>query len=1289
MRIILSCLLFTFVFFPLNMGWAQPEDSTFYSLENALENPSKVKVLDLYYTELGIVDWDTYEYSTKPQEHLNLIMEQIGKFPNLEDCSIYSESYEYLTEDMMVYLEEIPESWAELKNLKFFTISGIKCLETEGECHIKGLENLQSLEVFVWNNSNLKTIPQEVFTLKNLQGLGLGFNQIQSIPSELGEMKTIRAVNFQSNQIQEFPITFYNLPALQLIYLNENKIEEIPSGIENLKRLKQLNLSNCNLTTLHPEMSKLDSLEFLNVSFNSIKSLDPVSGLPNIKYLWASNNKITTLPAFTTDSILSIYVGWNEIEEFPNWILQKPAIEALGFEGNELTCVPIELFEKEFEYGLDLSHNPFDCEPEVMMHLFNNYLRYSVGYDDFEITKVDEKFALEINGSTQLIYDSFKIEDNGSINFTADGQKYVIAIDSYTDEYGYLNEFNRLIPEENMVEIQGSQFMFTTLNKTKFLCQYSDYGYYFVRDSCKNCELSILESSQNSYPGNGNFFTQRTYPNKILVNNWDYTGDTSLMMLPDHQPQEIYILNYYYVLLLAKNKKNGNYYLYDMSAYSENVYNDFDEYYGISKVTFPIDKNAVDILQNADSLIRVYAEYDVEEIESSLDPNKKYAFIRSDAYNIEITDNIQDLNFPDGTRYYTWEEAYENRSTAQFVEISLNETINTTLDFSEFPNLKSLSLDFSYGEAPLIMPKTVNELTIYYGEYKEGISLDLSKIKNIESFKTNGTLEEIKIPPSLKLLDLSYSNHKLTEKQVDKLKKKNPDLELRGFYYAEYTSNGKYYGLKVNGKQALENKYKDISGFDSDPYRYYILYEDDHMHIYDIHTKKMVLENFTELNYMNKMVAIREGSLVVFSIEDSYYAASEANNDLKIEQEINFSGSYDEFYSSGGKLVGWGDEGFMIYSNASPNKIIEVKFDENITGLALKDDYYSPYPQFFGDMLLVTTKKGRNLYDLNEKNLVFKNGFDTFYEYRGMPVTVKDGKTTFWTYDFQFANQLNYDTLIQVAGYYDSYLVGLNKNSADIFEYEIQPVTFFEAPSEIIDFKLITGYYEDSKLKFYTKDSIYTFTTYEFELTQKSAYQPVERVTKVVDLSVYYGAIFSMSLKERTIYSDTITYDYYFDNNGKAVYNQDSIYAKQGRYIDYPDEICHLGNGGFVEKEDSVYYLYDYDTYDKASDTGYQYAYNYCGGLFWVQDFDGKVYLINLDGEIFGGYKYDALINAGGGHFLALEGKVNIEYEEVETYKNDHNKLYRPFIERREKYEYDGTWYLIRPDGTRVKIEIP
>jgi hypothetical protein len=184
------------------------------------------------------------------------------------------------------------EGWTELD----LSNRGITELPSE----IGRLTNLKTLKlgniILLTSGSprnRLKTLPDAVAYLTNLQVLDLMSNQLATLPSAVTQLTNLRVLDLSRNQIAKLPKAVAHLTDLHWLDLSRNQMTTLPNAVAHLANLQTLDLSRNQITKLPDAIAHLTNLEFLGISYNQLKTLpDAIASLTNLQYINLANNPL-------------------------------------------------------------------------------------------------------------------------------------------------------------------------------------------------------------------------------------------------------------------------------------------------------------------------------------------------------------------------------------------------------------------------------------------------------------------------------------------------------------------------------------------------------------------------------------------------------------------------------------------------------------------------------------------------------------------------------------------------------------------------------------------------------------------------------------------------------------------------------------------------------------------------------------------------------------------------------------------------------------------------------------
>lgn len=169
----------------------------------------------------------------------------------------------------------------------------------------------------------IEEVPEELFTLQNLNDLNLSHNKLTTLPPKIAESEII-FLNLSSNNIQNLP----DLPhTLEYLHMSDCNITELPSTIAALTDLVFLSCPNNKISSIQI----ISNLIGLNLSNNKIKLIPE---LPDtLKHLNLSMNQITNIPLAFPTELTDLDLSYNSISSIPENLVIK-SLKTLNISGN-------------------------------------------------------------------------------------------------------------------------------------------------------------------------------------------------------------------------------------------------------------------------------------------------------------------------------------------------------------------------------------------------------------------------------------------------------------------------------------------------------------------------------------------------------------------------------------------------------------------------------------------------------------------------------------------------------------------------------------------------------------------------------------------------------------------------------------------------------------------------------------------------------------------------------------------------------------------------------------------
>jgi len=235
-------------------------------------------------------------------------------------------------------LSTLPESIYNLKHLKILDISGnieIKELPP-GLSRISALEELVlsytgitklsdeykrlNVKVLIYSNCKLSSVPSQIWELKSLRELDLSGNDIKSLPDDVANLSNMQKIVLSECGFNKMPSVIGKLPNLTYLDLNSSNLGDIGEfDFSQLKLLVELYMSDCKLTRIGSEIGECKQLRIIDFSRNRLKRIPRQIGWigSSLRKLVLSDNDLDEVPGelCLLDTTLTLDLSNNKLQE--------------------------------------------------------------------------------------------------------------------------------------------------------------------------------------------------------------------------------------------------------------------------------------------------------------------------------------------------------------------------------------------------------------------------------------------------------------------------------------------------------------------------------------------------------------------------------------------------------------------------------------------------------------------------------------------------------------------------------------------------------------------------------------------------------------------------------------------------------------------------------------------------------------------------------------------------------------------------------------------------------------
>lgn len=214
------------------------------------------------------------------------------------------------------------------------------CQDANDDCQLSSdVERLESLESMSIIGTKVNFIPASFGKLGRLTILELMVTGLVTLPDGFGDLESLSSLTITYSRMTSLPMAIGMIRSLTNVYLDDNAALHSLQSLNGLPNLMRLSAINCSITRI------------------------PLN-LPNIFYLYMSNNQLTNLNGIQTlgsetNNTKSFAFDMNQIQSLSGQIGSVYKLATLRINDNKLKNLPAEIYGVKTLIYLDIRKNLF------------------------------------------------------------------------------------------------------------------------------------------------------------------------------------------------------------------------------------------------------------------------------------------------------------------------------------------------------------------------------------------------------------------------------------------------------------------------------------------------------------------------------------------------------------------------------------------------------------------------------------------------------------------------------------------------------------------------------------------------------------------------------------------------------------------------------------------------------------------------------------------------------------------------------------------------------------------
>ncbi|MGB0983813.1 MAG: leucine-rich repeat domain-containing protein [Saprospiraceae bacterium] len=246
-------------------------------------------------------------------------------------------------------LRSIPREVFELKNLKVLRLGRFygqyeNTTLQNGISHLtKSFLKLESLEELYLENNEVVNFPEELLGMPNIRVVNLAYNQLKRLPNSIGQMTNLEVIDVNHNQLKYLPYEMAYLTNLKEVHLTLNPFqprfkEVVELDLLSLKAWLAKELANKRIA--EAAKNKSNSVDLSNCQMKDLP--EQLFTMTKIKHLNLSSNHLSVLPAEISQfsNLETLNISDNAVENLPLELVEIKSLKKFEYKNNPLTELP-------------------------------------------------------------------------------------------------------------------------------------------------------------------------------------------------------------------------------------------------------------------------------------------------------------------------------------------------------------------------------------------------------------------------------------------------------------------------------------------------------------------------------------------------------------------------------------------------------------------------------------------------------------------------------------------------------------------------------------------------------------------------------------------------------------------------------------------------------------------------------------------------------------------------------------------------------------------------------------